>query len=577
MADDWHFEPKLGPSGKDRWGRPRSQLSALAKTARWGKVRTFERPKLAVGTVRFNGRGVGAAALARHHASPGRRLAFVKTSIATAGRCGTQAFAMHIAYISRDGTSERGGPGRIFDRSRDDADPQAFNARARSDVRQFRFVVSPDDVGEMEDLTRFTRTLMKQVERDLRRDVDWVAASHFNTVNPHIHIAVRGGTPGVDELIISRLYLTHGLRHRSEEIITAELGQRRALDIAAKLSRVATQDRYTLIDKDLDRAAQSGRVDLSRPPQGLSVSSWSSRLSRLTHLRSRGLAEHVGGPVWRLEPGWGDTLREMGRQLEAQQDLAAVLGDRLDPGNLQEFSTGRPAAAVTGRLAGVVVERTPLGRHVVILEGLDGRQWTARIAAREARALPEPGSVLTLLSAPAASLAAGAASAETDDGHPDLPVRFMVDAWIPVDQQVRRKAYTWLDQVEDAAVKDAPGFGAEVRAARQARQVWLQSQGLYPPAREALQAQELRGVAEAEAGRLGKRYIQVADREVFRGLYAGYIDTAQGRFAVIAGESRFTLAAWSEGQAPVIGQQASVERSAVAFGRVLTRTPTQAR
>ena len=203
-------------------------------------------------------------------------------------------------------------------------------------------MVSPDDAGEMQDLTRFTRVLMKQVERDLRREIDWVAASHFNTTHPHVHIAVRGGTPEIDELIIARRYLTHGLRHRAEETISSELGLGRAFEIASDMSRAFEDDRYTYVDKDLHRAARSGIVDLSVPLQSPAGSSWSARLSRLCHLRSRGLAEHLGGPVWRLQPGWTATLRRMGQQLDLQQDMSAVLGSRLDPGSLLAQRRGLP-------------------------------------------------------------------------------------------------------------------------------------------------------------------------------------------------------------------------------------------
>lgn len=571
MAEEPPFEPRLWEPGQDRRRAPRTQLKALAKAARWGKVRTYARPKLAWGTVRRKGRGKGAAAITRHHAHPNRRRLVMSTSIAVVGSSGTKAFAAHIAYIARDGTAEQEGRGRIFDRESDDADPQAFNKRARGDVRQFRWMISPFDAGEMQDLTSFTRTLMKQVERDLRCDVDWVAASHFNTAHPHVHIAVRGGQPDIDELIIARRYLTHGLRHRCEEALSAELGYRRSLDLAADIARTFAEDRYTFIDRDLERAAQADLIDLSRQGPVPSRSSWSVRLSRLSHLRARGLAEHLGGPVWRLVPGWEHTLRQLGRQQDANQQLAQALGERLDPGNLQDFSTGLPGAYVTGRLAGVVIERARTEKHLVILEGLDGRQWTARVPAREALTLPEPGSVLTFFSA---SGTAAAGPGQTDQADAVQPVRFVVDAWIPIEQQVRRRAYTWLDQVDAASLTDAAGFGAEVRDARAARQFWLETEGLFPPSREDLQAEEFRNVVAAQASRLGRRFVEVGDREVFRGLFAGHVDTAQGRFAVIAGDTRFTLAASSEGQAPALGQQATVERSTLAFGRLAGRSRT---
>ena len=46
------------------------------------------------------------------------------------------------------------------------------------------------------DLERLTRELMQGMERDLGRCLEWVAASHFNTDNPHVHIALRGVDAG---------------------------------------------------------------------------------------------------------------------------------------------------------------------------------------------------------------------------------------------------------------------------------------------------------------------------------------------------------------------------------------------
>lgn len=564
MPDEDDFAPRLGRPGRDR---PRSQLSALAKSARWGKVRTYARPKLAWGTVRCKGRGKGAAAITHHHVHPNRRRTLVRASIAVVGPVGVKAFSAHIAYISRDGTPEQGGPGRVFDRSQDEADPRAFNARARQDERQFRWMISPQDVGEMQDLRQFTRTLMKQVERDLRREVDWVAASHYNTAHPHIHIAVRGGNPRTDELIIARRYLMHGLRHRVEEAITSELGLMDARGIAAFRSRTMAEDRATFIDRELARSARAGVVDLRQPAAQPGWSTWSMKHGRLHHLQTRGLAKHLKGSTWRLKEGWREALQEMTRQQDLQVAIPRSMGGRFDPGNLQAFASGEPGAAVTGRLSAVIVEHTRNGRHIVVVEGLDGRQWTAGIPARDARALPETGSVITMLAPPAAR---GAPPA-IDPLAESPPPRFLVHSWIPVEQLVKRHAFTWLDSLEEADVS-AAGFGAEARAARLARQAWLQTQGLYPALREDLEAAELRSAASFEAARLGKRFVTLAEREVFRGTFQGHVDTAQGRFAVIATDSRFVLAAWSEGQAPVPGQPASVERSRIAYDRAPARS-----
>ncbi len=576
MADDNDFRPKLGKLGRERTRKPRSQLQALAAIARRGKVRTYARPRLAPGTLRYKGRGQSAAAVARHWAHPGRRRVWVNPQIATIGPTGTAAFAQHIAYIRRDGTDQDGTRGKLFDRSEDAVDPRQFNNRSRLDERQFRFMISPEDGAEMADLRSFTRTLMKQVERDLGRGVDWVAASHYNTAHPHVHIAVRGGRPGSDELFVSRTYLVPGLRHRAEEIVTSELGHRQAREVGADRTLALKANRFTAIDKDLEREAAQSLVDLSAPPSGLARSTRSMKARRLSHLKTLGLAKHVSGPAWRLREGWSAALREMGRRSDVVEALSRDMGHRLDIGALREFSPdASQGAVITGRLSAIVVERAPTGKHVILVESLDGTQWTAAVPEADARGLPSIGSVISVAAAATSQRerSARASPAPDSPASSSLPrLHYIVNSWLPVDQLTDRMGYTWLDQVDEAsATAAAPGFGAEVRAARQVRQAWLQAAGLGSATREDLEAAEIRDVAAAESRRLGKRFVTVADREVFRGFHQGHIDTAQGRFAVIANSSRFALVPWADGQAPEYGQPADVSRGAISHQTVLAQ------
>ena len=56
-----------------------------------------------------------------------------------------------------------------------EADGRAFAERCKDDRHHFRFIVSPDDAGELENLRTFTRELMDQASRDLGSRLDWVA------------------------------------------------------------------------------------------------------------------------------------------------------------------------------------------------------------------------------------------------------------------------------------------------------------------------------------------------------------------------------------------------------------------
>lgn len=75
----------------------------------------------------------------------------------------------------------------LFDAAGDRASEAAFVERCADDRHHFRFIISPEDAGQMEDLRGFTRDLAAQMETDLGTKLDWVAIDHWNTDNPHIH------------------------------------------------------------------------------------------------------------------------------------------------------------------------------------------------------------------------------------------------------------------------------------------------------------------------------------------------------------------------------------------------------
>jgi type IV secretory pathway VirD2 relaxase len=71
----------------------------------------------------------------------------------------------------------------MFDVRTDAADGRAFAARCAKDRHDFRFIISPEDAPDMQDLREFTRELMG-VERDLGAELDWVAIDHWTPTMP---------------------------------------------------------------------------------------------------------------------------------------------------------------------------------------------------------------------------------------------------------------------------------------------------------------------------------------------------------------------------------------------------------
>ena len=142
---------------------------------------------------------------------------------------------VHLTYLRREGVTRDGEPpgqkARLFGPQTENADAGAFAERCSGDRHHFRFIVSPDDASQMTDLRGFTRDLMGQAERDLETKLDWVGVDHWNTGHPHIHVIMRGVRDDGSDLVISRDYISAGMRDRARDLITQELGPRTELEI----------------------------------------------------------------------------------------------------------------------------------------------------------------------------------------------------------------------------------------------------------------------------------------------------------------------------------------------------------
>jgi hypothetical protein len=141
-----------------------------------------------------SGFGRGRAAFSRTQLfSPTRRVVVKARVVRHRGQKFRSApLSAHLSYLKREGVSRDGERGIMFDATRDRANDRAFAERCEDDRHHFRFIVSPEDAGEMSDLKAFSRDLVRQMESDLGTKLDWVAVDHWNTDNPHVHLLVTG-------------------------------------------------------------------------------------------------------------------------------------------------------------------------------------------------------------------------------------------------------------------------------------------------------------------------------------------------------------------------------------------------
>jgi len=371
MADEDDFEPRLGrmrSGGGKRARRYLGRVLAAANLARGGAF-AGQRSRTYSGSRTGRGAGVGRLLASR---LAGHRRVIVKTSIVKLAGKGAAGAVAHLRYLQRDGTTRDGEPGVLYGRDSDAVDGRAFTARGGADRHQFRFIVSPEDGDQYEDLRPLTRRLMARVEEDLGTTLDWVAVDHHNTGHPHTHIVVRGVDERGQDLVIARDYLTRGLRERAAELVDLDLGSPSPHEIAARLRREVDQERLTSIDRALLRDSGATREVAASHADPVMQSMRAGRLAKLSRM---GLADDRGGGRYRLATGLADTLQRMGERGDIVRTMQRAYGDgaiALPPADHAIFDPRRDGVLV-GRVVMRGLADEQADRHFLIVDALDGR------------------------------------------------------------------------------------------------------------------------------------------------------------------------------------------------------------
>ena len=508
------------------------------------------------------GSGSGKAARGRRtvaamRRTPGQRRVTVMARIARHKGAHYRAapLAKHIKYLERDGVSRDGRDASMFDAQTDRADRDAFAGRCEDDRHHFRFIVSPEDAGDMEDLRSFTRELMADAAKDLGTELDWVAVDHWNTDNPHIHVLVRGVASDGTDLVIDRGYISEGLRFRAEERVTLELGPRTELDIRTALEREVDAERWTSLDRQLERLGQdtAGLVDL-RPGGDADPEMRRLLLGRAAKLEQLGLAAREGPAVWALEPGAENTLRDLSVRndiIKTMHNAMSRDGGRFDVSALA-LHQDVPSEPVIGRLVERGLHDELTGSAYAIVDGVDGRTHHLRFKDMEMTGDAKAGSIVELR------------SWEDAKGHDRLSLATRSD--IPLEAQIKAPGATWLDRqlVARDPVATGNGFGREVRDALDARASHLETQGLARRQGQrvilaqdlvgTLKNQELTAATQAIAARTGLEHKPSGAGDYVSGIYRERVTLSTGRFAMIDEGLGFQLVPWRPALDQHLGQ-----------------------
>ncbi len=554
MSDgDNDFRIRPGRIRSTRTPRPKSFVNQVLRAAkRAGHISggtTASRKASGYGRSTF---GRGRISFSRTRLfSPARRVV-VKARIARhRGRAFRSApLAAHLSYLKRDGVSRDGEKGVMFDAGSDRADDGAFAERGKDDRHHFRFIISPEDAGDMTDLRAFTRDLARQMETDLGTKLDWVAVDHWNTDNPHVHLLVRGVDDTGADLVISRDYISRGLRSRAEDLVSIELGPKPEQEIRNALEREVTAERWTRLDVEIRIAADDiGYLDL-RPetPGAFDPQMRRLMIGRLQHLEKMGLAASGGPGEWMVGIEAEKNLRDLGMRGDIIKTMHRAFTERGQERGVADYviESGGAESPIIGRLVDRGLHDELTGEAYAVIDGTDGRAHHVRFRGVEAfEHAPPIGGIIEVRRFGGAN-----------DQRPTLVLANRSD--LDLNRQITAPGATWLDHrlVEREPMPlSTGGFGREARDAMQARAEHLADHGfarrdgrriiLQRDLLSTLRRRELDAVGAQLSAETGLPHMKAAAGEHVSGTYRQRLTLVSGRFAMIDNGLGFQLVPWS--------------------------------
>jgi type IV secretory pathway VirD2 relaxase len=429
----------------------------------------------------------------------------------------------HLAYVEREGVERDGSAGRLYATAVPHGpEPQSGATVAvraslaeplAGEQHQFRFIISPEDAGELE-LTDYVRELMRRVELDLGQRLVWGAVNHYNTAHPHAHVVVRGVDRDGRQVRFDPEYMKRGFRARAEELATEWLGPRTELEYRQQLEREVEQQRYTTLDRGISAKARDGFVrheDLSE-----------TQRKRVQFLETLGVARRAPEGSWRLEIDWDRKLRRLGERGDLIKQMHQSLR-QVDTSRFVICGDDVPRSPIEGelvhgRIAAIGLrDNVPEGMYAMV-ETVRGSGYYVPLSPAQSEKVRE-GDHVTL-------------RRWTDRKGKG---RLTIDtSRLSIDQQVTYLGPTWLDTARPSGSSE---FARTIAQRQREREAYLRERQLGGVD---LRSVERRRLTEYYARKLGLERAKRLDD--FVGRLITIHDAPSGRsYAVIASDTEVVL------------------------------------
>ena len=185
------------------------------------------------------------------------------------------------------------------------------------------------------------------------------------------------------------------MRERASELATEWLGPRTELDIQRSMAREVDQERWTGLDRTLQREAVEGLVRTQRLEREPRLQRQRLLLvGRLQRLQRMGLASEMQTGVWTVHADAEPTLRAMGERGDIIRTMQrAMRGKQRD---LTVFQPGENGRSIMGRVAGKGLADELYDKGYLVVDGTDGKAHYVALPPRTELAQYPTGAVVEI-------------------------------------------------------------------------------------------------------------------------------------------------------------------------------------
>lgn len=163
--------------------------------------------------------------------------------------------AAHAGYIARNGAGKEGEDPILFSHDKDEISKDEFVEKTKKSLQCeknfLKLILSPENPNV--DLIDHTKKVIKYLENQHDFKLNWQAAIHQNTANPHVHLIIRGVQLKSRKPVRFRKdIIRQGMRNFAMNEINSTYGQKTTLQLLTELNKAVHSPYITKIDRTID-------------------------------------------------------------------------------------------------------------------------------------------------------------------------------------------------------------------------------------------------------------------------------------------------------------------------------------